>query len=796
MFQLDKVHIRNFLSYGNNVTTINLDFNKPVLVLGRNLDATVDGQIDANGAGKSTIMEAILFGCYGKTISEKPIDELINNINNKNMEVAIEGRKDGVFYKIEKVRKNAAKGGNQVYLMKKNSAEEEWVSPYEERKASKKKDAEQDITNDSVGNVDAEIEKLLGMPFEMFSRIIIIAASHTPFLDLGLATQREIIEELCGFTEVSEKAEKLKKIIKDNTADLNALIKLNDQIKLEIDRYTLQLTSAKNKVTEWNNDRAIKLKELKQKIKDHDATYGSIDFDAEEVTINEIEKLTHEINSLQRSKTEQDHKLSTAKAKITDSQRWDRNHEKELDDLAYKLNQPLIFKTLEEAEEFEAAVKVLSETETNANQFVNTANQLITSLQRDIKSNTATQESTKKLIEKYNKDITNFGHELVHLNDSKCPYCSQTYILSKDKIASVTASLNNLEKEVKIKQDELEELEQKLLDLNNSLTETEVTLPELKKELQDATNKKNQFINDKLGSSTTDFRKELQKTKDYQKLVNEFAVKEKQKNPYLANTTMEALEADVQGHEIIINQMVADLTQLNNTKDNLTKTLKLKTIKDITTVKLKLETMFRDYETLKEAVNPHADTLTNLENNPPSELKTDKIQELHDLLEHQEFLLKLLTKKDSFIRKALVNRYVPLLNSRIKYYLEKIGLPHKVEFQQDMSIKITQFKSQFSFKGLSAGQKARVNLALSFAFRDVLQSRYGKVNLCILDECLDTSLSNVGVQMAAKMIKAVAKENKLSMFVISHRDEISPMFDSKLVVELKNGFSNIVHSDI
>jgi ABC-type molybdenum transport system ATPase subunit/photorepair protein PhrA len=65
----------------------------------------------------------------------------------------------------------------------------------------------------------------------------------------------------------------------------------------------------------------------------------------------------------------------------------------------------------------------------------------------------------------------------------------------------------------------------------------------------------------------------------------------------------------------------------------------------------------------------------------------------------------------------------------------------------------------------------------------------------MLDECLDTGLGNVGVQQAAAMIKKIAKEDKMAMFVISHRDEIASMFKNRLVVELKNGFSNIKSND-
>ena len=173
-------------------------------------------------------------------------------------------------------------------------------------------------------------------------------------------------------------------------------------------------------------------------------------------------------------------------------------------------------------------------------------------------------------------------------------------------------------------------------------------------------------------------------------------------------------------------------------------------------------------------------------------MKTDRINKLDKEIKHQDFLLKLLTKKDSFIRKALLNKNIPLLNTRLRHNLDKVGLAHKIQFTEEMEVSISQFGSHYEYGNFSAGQKARVNLCLAFAFRDVLQSRFGRINLCILDECLDTGLGNVGVTQATKMIKAIALENKLSMFVISHRDEVSNMFDKRLEIELRNGFSTIL----
>ena len=76
--------------------------------------------------------------------------------------------------------------------------------------------------------------------------------------------------------------------------------------------------------------------------------------------------------------------------------------------------------------------------------------------------------------------------------------------------------------------------------------------------------------------------------------------------------------------------------------------------------------------------------------------------------------MKLLTKKDSFVRKTLLKRNLPYLNSRLQTYIEDLGLTHKVEFTSELTAKISQFGNELSFDNLLNGQKARVNIALCF----------------------------------------------------------------------------------
>lgn len=198
---------------------------------------------------------------------------------------------------------------------------------------------------------------------------------------------------------------------------------------------------------------------------------------------------------------------------------------------------------------------------------------------------------------------------------------------------------------------------------------------------------------------------------------------------------------------------------------------------------------------LKKQNNPFVESLKELQNTELDSVDDKEIKHLKKVIEHQKLLNQLLTKKDSFVRKSLLHRNIPYLNMRLQTYLNDLGLPHTVEFTHELSAKITQFGRELDFGNLSNGQRARVNLALSLAFRDVLQSMHQKVNVCMFDEVLDVGLSSTGVQAAARLLKRIARDEKNSIYIISHRDEIDSAFDSRLSISLSGGFSYIVQEE-
>lgn len=240
-----------------------------------------------------------------------------------------------------------------------------------------------------------------------------------------------------------------------------------------------------------------------------------------------------------------------------------------------------------------------------------------------------------------------------------------------------------------------------------------------------------------------------------------------------------------------IRKVIDDTIELR--KQLLTKVV-TNSLQEASKLQIKASQMDREIEIERKATNPHISTLEDLKNASLDPIIYDKINDLNKVIEHQKFLQKVLTKKDSFVRKALLDKNLPFLNTRLREYLLELGLPHKVEFTPELTVSITNCGRELDFGNLSNGQQARVNLSLSLAFRDILQKMHKPINICVLDEVLDVGLDSVGIQAAASLIKRKAKSEKTCMYIISHRDEVENMFDKILTVQMQQGFSNIKDS--
>lgn len=194
-------------------------------------------------------------------------------------------------------------------------------------------------------------------------------------------------------------------------------------------------------------------------------------------------------------------------------------------------------------------------------------------------------------------------------------------------------------------------------------------------------------------------------------------------------------------------------------------------------------------------VNPYDDQIENLKNTSLTEIDYTQLNELIALKEHQDFLYKLLTDKNSVIRKRIIEKNLVYLNHQLSHYLHKMGLPHSVKFLSDLSVEITKLGQDFDFDNLSTGESTRLILSLSMAFRDVYENTKNEMNILFIDELVDNGMDTAGGEAALGMLKYMARDNKKNVFLISHKDEFVARVNTVLLVTKENDFTEYSYEE-
>lgn len=353
----------------------------------------------------------------------------------------------------------------------------------------------------------------------------------------------------------------------------------------------------------------------------------------------------------------------------------------------------------------------------------------------------------------------------------------------------------------KTKATKIEKLQESILALMNVDIDKEIALHKSKKEVEDLTTEWRSLAKElqTLEKDVTDNTRTLTR-------VDKLLVSSVQK---ICPTCSQDMDKDT--HEKVHNEYIEQKAEVERKlKEKSEKRDEVKTLAD-SVKSLIPELPETYYDTVDEAYN-HKTTLDTLGNNLSAELEsvnpfTDQIDslrehglqvidftrlnELVDLRDHQDFLLKLLINKDSFIRKKIIDQNLAFLNHRLAHFLTEIGLPHIVKFKSDLEVEITMYGKEFDFDNLSRGERTRLILSLSWAFRDVFESMNDKINLLFIDELIDSGLDANGVESSVAILKKMARENNRNIYLISHRDELIGRVSNVLKVVKENGYTTL-----
>ena len=255
-----------------------------------------------------------------------------------------------------------------------------------------------------------------------------------------------------------------------------------------------------------------------------------------------------------------------------------------------------------------------------------------------------------------------------------------------------------------------------------------------------------------------------------------------------------AKQLQVTETQSVLNQLQLEVTKCSDDQRNLCVMDKpVKTIYDSVENAVEhrsnLQALYSQLEAQRTQTDPYQEQIVEMTTHALEEINYDLINQLKKVQDHEEFLLKLLTNKDSFIRKRIIEQNLNYLNQRLSYYLYKMRLPHRVVFQSDLSVKIEELGRDLDVGNLSRGESTRLILCLSWSFRDVWESLYQPINLLFIDEMIDNGMDAAGVENAMAVLKHMTRERHRSVWLISHKDELASRVNNVLKVIKENGFT-------
>lgn len=165
----------------------------------------------------------------------------------------------------------------------------------------------------------------------------------------------------------------------------------------------------------------------------------------------------------------------------------------------------------------------------------------------------------------------------------------------------------------------------------------------------------------------------------------------------------------------------------------------------------------------------------------------EDISEKREKIVHYDFAYSLL--KDDGVKTKIIKKYLPFINQQVNRYLQMMDFYINFNLDEEFNESIkSPIHEDFSYSSFSEGEKAKINLALVFAWREVARLKNSaNCNLLIFDEIFDSSLDSFGTEEFLRIIQYVITD--ANIFVISHKEGMQDKFTSVIKFEKKNGFS-------
>jgi DNA repair exonuclease SbcCD ATPase subunit len=609
---------------------------------------------------------------------------------------------------------------------------------------------QQDYAQGENSRTQVEIERIIGMSHTMFLHIVALNTFTTPFLKMRPADQREVIEELMGISQISQLAEHLKTALDENKnllrneeATVGAITAANQRIEQVI-------IQARHQADEWTLSHQHMLHKLDQQA----AQQAEIDIDAELLVFDQIDAWTQN----HRVCHEQ---IGTAGALIDSLELHLGRSRKDL--LRYQNDA-----ARDSGEVGRLRQQVIRLREDADRSITPQVDRLVAHAVRQRYDAAAKRSQCECLIEEREIITVQLKSPDVH----RCSVCKQG-LTGTDHLATVIAALQH-----------------KADDLTQAITQ--------------AAKQAAQYEGDAVANERDADNFRLDHVRQTQMLLQQSEALELEISDIEQQAIQQrsAAQAQVKRMQIEMDDLQIQVDQQYSRLDTLadqsaqygSKPLSFYGSRDaLWRVRSEHELLLARLEIEHAKRNPIDDKIGSL-TSTLSVIDHTLLNALIDESKHQQFLYKLLTSKDSFIRKRIIDQNLPCLNAGLSRYLQRLGLPHEVRFLADLTVEISLLGRDFDFEQLSRGEMNRLILATSFSFRELWQSLNLAINLTFLDEYIDQGIDQAGVDATVAILQEMAAQTGNNVFLISHREELKSQIDELLLAVKENQFTTFVSS--
>ena len=585
-----------------------------------------------------------------------------------------------------------------------------------------------EITDEALGDsrdTQSVIEEVIGMSADLFCQTVLLSCSVPIFMDESTANQKVIIEKVLGIDIITKKINALKEIIKQTKNDI-----ANEEFKVTT-------VNSQNNTTRENYKSQIaalaiqrdawdasRKKELEDKTKELHS-YDNVDFNAE----FNILKAWEQYNKSKSENEENEAKNSKLNADLSNYKSILLELNGILSELQ-KIDLDYNEQVFDYNEKIDAEYSRIS---AEKDKIVARYNELVDG-----------QKQLNSEIEKLEKEKKSYQNNI-------CPTCGQ--VMDKEKADKEIQRIDNSIQQFK---DASYRIELEILEINSQRSDVEAKLNDTnawtKKEPQVADRYALIKVKSNIDSTTSEIKLYENSIKSIEERLKDIVIQDVMKPERESIFASESAMYEAKAH---------------------------------------IESLKKDVENLsKDEKNPYVETIAQMTSalEAIKDVDDTTLKELQNNQTHNEILLKLLNSPSSYIRQAILDKSLDYLNTKIKFYLNKLGSLHIVTFNNDMSITIKG--NGLEYGTVSSGEMGRITLALTFAFRDAWESLSGcSINLLMMDEIMDRMGLDVnGKQMLMKCVKEKTNKN---VFLVTHDSVVADQIKNKLVIVKEKNFSTI-----